>query len=85
MDRAAALQAIRNARQTRGVTYEDLAKAIGTKDATYLAAALHGQHRLNADEAKKLAATVGVDVEIAMVTTAMPVLRQNLIPRLRDV
>ena len=72
MDRAAALETIRNARQSRGVTYEDLAKAIGTKDATYLAAALHGQHRLNADEAKKLAATVGVDVGTAMVTTAMP-------------
>ena len=52
MDRTAALQAIRNARQTRGISYDDLAKAIGTKDATYLAAALHGQHRLNAEEAK---------------------------------
>ena len=72
MDRATALQAIRSARQSRGITYEDLAKAIGTKDATYLAAALHGQHRLNAEEAKKLAATVGIDVETAMVTTAMP-------------
>src|SRR5204863_1410149 len=72
MDRAAALQTIRNARQTRGVTYEELAKAIGTKDATYLAAGLHGQHRLNADEAKKLAQAVGIDVETAMVTTAMP-------------
>ena len=29
MDRAAALQAIRNARQSRGVSYDDLAKAIG--------------------------------------------------------
>src|SRR5207248_10822369 len=72
MGRAAALRAIRNARQSRGVSYEDLAKAIGTKDATYLAAVLHGQHRLREDEAKKLAATVGVDVETAMVTTAMP-------------
>ena len=72
MDRATALQTIRNARQTRGVSYEDLAKAIGTKDATYLAAALHGQHRLNAEEAKKLAEVVGVSVDTAMVTTAMP-------------
>jgi cyanate lyase len=72
MDRATALQAIRNARQARGVSYDDLAKAIGTKDATYLAAALHGQHRLREDEAKKLAAAVGVDVETALVTTAMP-------------
>jgi cyanate lyase len=72
MDRTAALEAIRNARQSRGISYEDLAKSIGTKDATYLAAALHGQHRLNAEEAKKLAQAVGVDAETAMVTTAMP-------------
>jgi len=72
MDRTAALEAIRSARQTRGITYEELAKSIGTKDATYLAAALHGQHRLNAEEAKKLAQAVGVDTETAMVTTAMP-------------
>lgn len=72
MDRTTALQAVRNARAARGISYEDLAKKIGTKDATYIAAALHGQHRLNADEAKKLAEAVGVDVEMAMVTTAMP-------------
>jgi len=54
------------------MSYDDLAKRIGTKDATYLAAALHGQHRLNAEEAKKLAEAVGVDLETAKVTTAMP-------------
>ena len=72
MDRMNALETIRNARAARGITYEDLAKKIGTKDATYLAAALHGQNRLNAEEAKKLAEIVGVDVATAMVTTAMP-------------
>jgi cyanate lyase len=72
MDRMSALQTIRAARTARGVSYEDLATAIGTKDATYLAAALHGQHRLSESEAKTLAETVGVDVETAMVTTAMP-------------
>ena len=72
MDRTAALQALRSARQAGGVSYDDLAKAVGTKDATYLAAVLHGQHRLNADEAKKLAQAIGTDVETAMVTTAMP-------------
>ena len=72
MNRTTALEAIRNARAARGISYEELAKAIGTKDATYLAAALHGQHRLNADEAKTLAQAVGVDAETAMVTTAMP-------------
>jgi len=72
MDRSTALETIRAARSTRGITYDDLAKKIGTKDATYLAAALHGQHRLNADEAKKLAEILGVSVELAAVTTAMP-------------
>jgi cyanate lyase len=72
MDRTTALQVVRSARIARGISYEDLAKAIGSKDATYIAAALHGQHRLNAEEAKKLAAAVGVDVEAAMALTAMP-------------
>ena len=72
MNRTTALEAIRSARTARGVSYEELAKTIGTKDATYLAAALHGQHRLNAEEAKKLAQAVGVDIDTAMVTTAMP-------------
>jgi len=62
MDRTAALEQIRAARVARGVSYDDLGKAIGTKDPTYLAAALHGQHRLSADEAKRLAAAVGVPV-----------------------
>ena len=72
MDRTAALETIRNARAARGISYDDLARKIGTKDATYLAAVLHGQHRLNAEEAKKLADVVGVSAETAMVTTAMP-------------
>ena len=72
MDRTTALATIRAARTARGISYDDLARAIGTKDATYLAAALHGQHRLNGDEAKKLADAVGVSVDTAMVTTAMP-------------
>ena len=72
MDRATALQTIRQARQARGMSYDDLAKTLGTKDATYIAAALHGQHRLNAEEAKKLAEAVGVDLETAKVTTVMP-------------
>jgi cyanate lyase len=38
----------------------------------YIAAALHGQHRLNAEEAKKLAQALGLDVETAAATTAMP-------------
>jgi cyanate lyase len=72
MDRPEALQAIRAARLARGLSYEDLARAIGTKDPTYIAAALHGQHRLNAEEAKQLAQALGIPVETAMVTTAMP-------------
>src|SRR5262249_25249706 len=72
MERTVALEKIRSARVARGISYEALGKAIGTKDPTYIAAALHGQHRLNAEEAKRLAAAVGIDAETAMVTTAMP-------------
>ena len=72
MDRAAALQALRQARESKGLSYDDLGKTIGTKDSMYIAAALHGQHRLNAEEAKKLAQALGVDSETALATTAMP-------------
>jgi len=72
MERTVALEKIRSARVARGISYEDLGKAIGTKDPTYIAAALHGQHRLSAEEAKRLAAAVSIDAETAMVTTAMP-------------
>lgn len=72
MDRITALQKLREARQAKGLSYDELGKAIGTKDPTYIAAALHGQHRLNAEEAKKLAQALGVDAEAAMVTTVMP-------------
>lgn len=53
MDTTAALEKIRAARVARGVSDEDLGKAIGTKDPTYIAAALRGQHRLNAEEANR--------------------------------
>ena len=72
MDRAAALQKIRQAREAKGLSYDDLGTAIGTKDTMYIAAALHGQHRLNAEEAKKLSQALGIDAETAMATTAMP-------------
>ena len=72
MDRASALQALRQARESKGLSFEDLGRVIGTKDPMYLAAALHGQHRLNAEEAKKLAQALGVDAETALATTAMP-------------
>ncbi len=72
MDQKTALQTLRQARQNKGLSYDDLGKVIGTKDPTYIAAALHGQHRLNAEEAKKLAQALSVDVETAMATTAMP-------------
>src|SRR4030095_2826363 len=72
MDRAAALEKVRGARFARGISYEELGKAIGTKDPTYIARSLQGHHRLKADEAKRLADAVGIDVETAMATTAMP-------------
>jgi cyanate lyase len=72
MDRTTALATLRAARTSRGLSYDDLARELGTHDATYLAAALHGQHRLKPDEAKKLADLLGVDADTAMTTAAMP-------------
>src|SRR3979411_3373738 len=72
MDRGGALPNVRQAREAKGLSYDDLGKAIGTKDTMYIAAALHGQHRLNAEEAKKLAQALGVDADTALATTAMP-------------
>jgi cyanate lyase len=72
MDRASALPALRQARESKGLSFDDLGRAIGTKDPMYLAAALLGQHRLNTEEAKKLGQALGVDGETALATTAMP-------------
>ena len=72
MDRTAALQTLRQSREAKGLSYEDLARAIGTHDSLYLAAVLNGQHRLSADDARTLATTLGVDLEVALATTAMP-------------
>ena len=43
----------------------------------YLAAALHGQHRLDAEEAKQLAQTLGIDADTAMATMAMTLRRHS--------
>jgi cyanate lyase len=72
MDKVTALERIRAARTKKGISYEELGKAIGTKNPTYIAAALYGQHRLNTEEAQKLARAVEVDLETALATTAMP-------------
>ncbi len=53
MDRTAAREKIRSARVARGVSYEELGKAVGTKDPTYSAAALHGQHRPHGEESTR--------------------------------
>jgi cyanate lyase len=73
MEKMAALGKIRAARIEKGISYNALSAAIGTKSATYIAAAVHGQQRLSGEEAEKLAASVGVDLETARATTAMPV------------
>src|ERR1700733_794165 len=73
MEKTEALAKIRAARAEKGVSFDALSKAIGTKSPTYLAAAVYGQQRLSGEEAEKLAAAVGVDLETARATTAMPV------------
>jgi cyanate lyase len=61
-----------SAQRTRAASATRISARRSARRTRRLAAALHGQHRLNADEAKTLAAAVGVSVETAMVTTQMP-------------
>ncbi len=66
------LKTIRNAREAKKMTYEELAKAVG-KDPMYVAAALNGQHRLRPDEADRVAEALGLDKKLTAALTEMPV------------
>ena len=59
MDRMEALAIIRNKRQEKKMTFQDLGQAVG-RNPVYMAAVLNGQQRLGPDEEKKLAAALGL-------------------------
>jgi cyanate lyase len=59
-------------RLAKKVTLAEVAKAVG-KNPTYVAAALTGNHRLTAEEAKKAGKLLGLDAETTNALTKFPV------------
>jgi len=65
-------ETIKAKRLAKKVTLAQIAKAVG-KNPTYVAAALTGNHRLTADEAKKAGKLLGLDAETTSALTKFPV------------
>ena len=72
MDAKKMSETIKAKRLTKKVTLAEVAKAVG-KNPTYVAAALAGNHRLTADEAKKAGKLLGLDAETTNALTKFPV------------
>jgi cyanate lyase len=72
VDSKKARDIIRAKRLEKKVTIAELAKTVG-KSPTFLAAALHGNHRLSQDEAKKLGKALELDKETTESLANFPV------------
>src|SRR5256712_13204904 len=72
MDSKQARDIIKAKRLEKKVTIADLAKTAG-KNPTFLAAALHGNHRLSQDEAKKVGTALELDKETTESLAKFPV------------
>jgi cyanate lyase len=70
--RADAFRRAREKMKQKGVTYTQLAKSIG-KDPMFVAAALHGQHKLNFKDLDKLSQTLELDPETKRAFLSYPV------------
>ncbi|HET9962851.1 MAG TPA: cyanase [Nitrospiraceae bacterium] len=63
---------IKAKRLEKNVTIAEVAKAVG-KNATFVAAALNGNHKLTLDEAKKVGALLGLDAATTAALSSFPV------------
>ena len=63
---------IKRKRLEKKVTIAEVAKAVG-KNPTFVSAALHGNHRLTPDEAKKVGTLLDLDTETAESLSKFPV------------
>jgi len=59
------------AKKKKGLSYADLEKAVG-RDEVWIAALLYGQAQASPEEAKKLAAALGVGPDLAEALTEFP-------------
>jgi cyanate lyase len=69
--RTQATERILAAKQTKGLTFEAIAKAVG-RHKVWVTAALMGQATMSADEANAAARVLGLDPEVAEALQEMP-------------
>jgi len=72
MEKEAVRKAIKATRLAKKVTIAEVAKVVG-KNPTFVAAALQGNHKLTADEAKKVGDLLGLDAELTASLSKFPV------------
>jgi cyanate lyase len=65
-------KAIKARRLAKKVTIAEVAKTVG-KNPTFVAAALNGNHKFTADEAKKIGDLIGLDAELTASLSKFPV------------
>jgi len=65
-------KAIKEKRLAKKVTIAEVAKTVG-KNPTFVAAALNGNHKFTADEAKKIGDLIGLDAELTASLSRFPV------------
>lgn len=71
-EKADAFKRAREKMKQKGITYTKLAQSIG-KDPMFVAAALHGQHKLSLTDVDKVAKTLDLDPETKKVFLSYPV------------
>ena len=72
MEKDEVRKAIKAKRLARKVTIADVAKAVG-RNPTFVAAVLQGNHKLPADEAKKVGGLLGLDAELTASLSKFPI------------
>lgn len=71
MKRAEATDRILAAKQARGLTFEEIARAVG-RHKVWVTAALFGQATMSADEAQKATAVLGLGPDVAVALQEVP-------------
>jgi len=72
MEKDEVRKAIKEKRLAKKVTIAEVAKTVG-KNPTFVAAALNGNHKFTADEAKKIGDLIGLDAELTASLSKFPV------------
>lgn len=72
MDKDTIRKTIKEKRLAKKITIAEVAKAVG-RNPTFVAAVLQGNHKLPADEAKKVGDLLGLDAELTAALSKFPV------------